>query len=58
MWTRVKALPLAQKRELLEWMGADARPLRPVDRAWGMYRQLPAVLRDEMKKDLRDLMES
>ncbi|QYA99150.1 HNH endonuclease [Streptomyces anulatus] len=58
VWTRVTALPLAQKRELLEWMGADARPLRPVDRAWGMYRQLPAVLRDEMKSDLQGLLES
>jgi hypothetical protein len=58
VWERVKALPGKQKRELLEWMAADVRPLSPVERAWGMYRQLPAALRDEMQRDLRDLLES
>lgn len=58
VWERVKALPGKQKRELLEWMAADVLPLSPVERAWGMYRQLPAALRDEVQRDLRDLLES
>ncbi|MFE2931532.1 HNH endonuclease [Streptomyces sp. NPDC059221] len=58
VWERVKALPGRQKQELLEWMAADVRPLSPVDRAWGMYRQLPAALRDEMHRNLQELLES
>ncbi|MFF9072279.1 HNH endonuclease [Streptomyces sp. NPDC014872] len=58
VWERVKALPRRGKQELFEWMEADGRPLRPVDQAWGMYRQLPAALRDEMRRDLQDLLES
>ncbi|WP_406419806.1 HNH endonuclease [Streptomyces sp. NBC_00842] len=58
VWERVKVLPSRQKQELLEWMTADVRPLRPVERAWGMYRQLPAALRDQMASDLRSLLES
>ena len=58
VWERVKALPSRQKRELLEWMTADVRPLKPVERAWAMYRQLPAALRDEMRRDLHELLQS
>lgn len=58
VWERVKALPVRQKQELLEWMTADVRPLKPVERAWGMYRQLPAALRDEMRQDLTELLQS
>ncbi|MYX76264.1 HNH endonuclease signature motif containing protein [Streptomyces sp. SID3915] len=58
VWERVRALPVRQKQELLEWMTADVRPLRPVERVWGLYRQLPAALRDEMQRDLRELLDS
>ncbi|MFJ5225757.1 HNH endonuclease [Streptomyces sp. NPDC088400] len=58
VWARVRELPVRQKRELHAWMAGDVRPLSPVQQAWGMYRQLPAAVRDEMKQDLHDLLES
>ncbi|WP_455362238.1 HNH endonuclease [Streptomyces sp. SYSU K21746] len=58
VWDRVKELPTRHKRELLAWMTGDVRPLSPAEQAWGMYRQLPAAVRDEMKGELRKLLES
>ncbi|MCA1219920.1 HNH endonuclease [Streptomyces sp. 8L] len=58
VWDRVGQLPLRYKRELLAWMVGDVRPLSPAERAWGMYRQLPAAVRDEVKRDLWKLLES
>lgn len=49
---QVRALPDGQQQELLEWMADDFRPLRPAERVWSMYRQLPAELRDGMRRDL------
>ncbi|WP_328582129.1 HNH endonuclease [Streptomyces sp. NBC_00370] len=58
VWDRVGQLPLKYKRELLAWMAGDVRPLSPAERAWGMYRQLPAAVREQMQQDLRDLLRS
>ncbi|MEU3185858.1 HNH endonuclease [Streptomyces sp. NPDC006923] len=58
VWDRVRELPVRNKRELLAWMTGDVRPLSPAEQAWGMYRQLPAAVRDEMKRDLRELLQS
>ncbi|MFF0749015.1 HNH endonuclease [Streptomyces sp. NPDC004267] len=56
VWDRIKELPLRGKRDLLAWMKADCRPLSAADHAWGMYRQLPAVVREELEGDLESLM--
>ncbi|KOU35503.1 HNH endonuclease [Streptomyces sp. WM6378] len=58
VWDRVKELPLRHKKDLLAWMTGDVRPLSPAEKAWALYRQLPAVVRDEVKSDLRKLLES
>lgn len=58
VWDRVRELSVRQKRDLLTWMTGDIRPLSPAEQTWGMYRQLPAVLRDEVKRDLRELLQS
>ncbi|MFH8606599.1 HNH endonuclease [Streptomyces sp. NPDC018029] len=58
VWDRVKELPVRFKKDLLLWMAADARPLNGAERAWGMYRQLPAELRDEVRRDLEALLKS
>ncbi|MFJ2773364.1 HNH endonuclease [Streptomyces sp. NPDC087300] len=58
VWDRVKELPVRFKKDLLLWMAADARPLSSAERAWGMYRQLPAELRDGVRRDLEDLLKS
>ncbi|MER7315395.1 HNH endonuclease [Streptomyces halstedii] len=58
VWERVKALPARQRRELLEWMIADVRPLTLIDYAWGLYRQLPGALRDGMRSQLQELVDS
>lgn len=58
VWDRIKELPVRYKKDLLLWMVADARPLNGAERAWGMYRQLPAVLRDELRRDLEVLLRS
>jgi hypothetical protein len=57
VWDRVKELPLRHKKDLLAWMTADVRPLSAAEQAWGMYRQLPAAVRDQVKRDLRNLLE-
>ncbi|MET9481894.1 HNH endonuclease [Streptomyces sp. NPDC006638] len=56
VWLRVRELPLRHKRDLLAWMVGDVRPLSPAEQAWGMYRQLPAAVRDELKQDLKELL--
>lgn len=58
VWDRIKELPVRFKKDLLLWMAADARPLTGAERAWGMYRQLPAELRDEVRRDLEALLKS
>lgn len=58
VWDRVKELPKRQKMDLLAWMAADVRPLSPAEKAWGVYRQLPAAVRDEVEQELRDLLRS
>ncbi|MEV6791639.1 HNH endonuclease [Streptomyces sp. NPDC051320] len=58
VWDRVKELPARHKRDLLVWMKADCRPLSEAEKAWGMYRQLPAVVREELERDLEALMRS
>ncbi|MFE3737435.1 HNH endonuclease [Streptomyces sp. NPDC059134] len=58
VWVRVANLPLKDKRELHAWMTRDVRPLSPAEKAWGMYRQLPAAVRDEVERDLGVLLES
>jgi hypothetical protein len=58
VWDRIKELPKRHKADLLAWMVGDVRPMSPAESAWGMYRQLPAVVRDEVKDDLRDLIKS
>ncbi|MFD9329127.1 HNH endonuclease [Streptomyces sp. NPDC060065] len=58
VWDRIKELPVRHKRELLLWMAADARTQTDTERAWGMYRQLPAELREGIKQDLDELLES
>ncbi|MEU0641692.1 HNH endonuclease [Streptomyces umbrinus] len=58
VWDRIKELPVKYKKDLLAWMAADARPLNAAERAWGMYRQLPAGVRDGVRQDLEALLES
>lgn len=57
IWDQIEALPDKNRKALLAWMVHDARPVTPTDRVWGMYRQLPAVLREELKRDLYDLLQ-
>ncbi|MFD7230551.1 HNH endonuclease [Streptomyces sp. NPDC059881] len=56
VWDQIAELPLRYKRDLLAWMAADARPLSAAERAWGLYRQLPAVRREELKAQLEALL--
>jgi hypothetical protein len=58
VWDRMKELPLRSKRDLLAWIKADCRPLSPAEKAWGMYRQMPAAVREELERDLEALMRS
>jgi hypothetical protein len=58
VWDRIKDLSRQHMKNLHAWMVGDVRPLNPAEHAWGMYRQLPAALRDELKADLRDLLQS
>ncbi|MFE5948047.1 HNH endonuclease [Streptomyces sp. NPDC056480] len=58
VWDRMKELPVHGKRNLLAWMKDDFRSLSPVEKAWGMYRQLPASVREELEGDLEALVES
>lgn len=58
VWDRVRELPVRFKKDLLLWMAADARPVTAAERAWGLYRQLPAELRDEVRRDLEALLKS
>ncbi|MET9801393.1 hypothetical protein [Streptomyces sp. NPDC006368] len=54
----MKELLLRGKRDLLAWMRADCRPLSAAEAAWGMYRQMPAAVREELERDLEALMRS
>ncbi|MEV6181213.1 HNH endonuclease [Streptomyces sp. NPDC052015] len=58
VWDRIKELPVRNKRELLSWMTVDSRAQSATERAWGMYRQLPAELRDGVRRGLEELLES
>ncbi len=58
VWDRVRELPARGKRDLLTWMKVDHRPLSPAEKAWGLYRQLPAAVREELASELEALMES
>ncbi|GAA2139380.1 hypothetical protein GCM10009760_21550 [Kitasatospora kazusensis] len=58
VWDRVKDLPNKERQTLLAWMIHDARVVSATERAWGMYRQLPAVAREEIKRELYDLLRS
>jgi hypothetical protein len=58
VWDRIRALPNPDRKVLLAWMMHDARPLADRDRAWGAYRQLPAALREQVRRDLYDLLNS
>ncbi|MEU9013036.1 HNH endonuclease [Streptomyces sp. NPDC048479] len=56
VWDRMKELPARGKRDLLAWMKVDHRPLSAAEKAWGMYRQLPAAVREQLESDLEALM--
>ncbi|MFC9588310.1 HNH endonuclease [Streptomyces sp. NPDC056944] len=58
VWDRIKELPGHGKGQLLAWMKADFRPLSPAEKAWGLYRQLPAAAREVVRRDLDSLMNS
>ncbi|WP_189829800.1 hypothetical protein [Streptomyces zaomyceticus] len=58
VWDRVKELPVQGKRHVLAWMKADLRPLSPAEKVWGMYRQLPAAVREELEGDLVSVLKS
>lgn len=58
VWDRVKELPIRYKKDLLAWMAADARPLSEAEKVWGMYRQLPASVRERLREDLEALLKS
>ncbi|MFF8290347.1 HNH endonuclease [Streptomyces sp. NPDC016309] len=58
VWDQMKELPVQGKRELLAWMKADRRPLSAAEKAWGMYRQMSAAVREELEHDLEALMRS
>ncbi|MEU0369853.1 HNH endonuclease [Streptomyces sp. NPDC006283] len=58
VWDRMKELSGRGKKDLLAWMKVDFRPLTDAERVWGMYRQLPAAVRDELETDLEKLMRS
>lgn len=58
VWDRMAELPKRGKQDLLAWMKVDCRPLMPAEKVWGLYRQLPAAVRDELRRDLEALMRS
>jgi hypothetical protein len=58
VWDRLSTLPRRCQRDLLEWMRADCRPLSEAERAWGLYRQLPATAQEDLQRDLENLMGS
>ncbi|WP_282791805.1 HNH endonuclease [Streptomyces sp. CC224B] len=58
VWDRVAELPKRNKQDLLDWMRADRRPLGTTEQVWALYRQLPAAIRDELRRDLEELMGS
>jgi hypothetical protein len=58
VWDRVRELSGRHKKDLLRWMQADRRPLNEAEKAWAMYRQLPAVARKELERDLEALNKS
>ncbi|MFF2508330.1 HNH endonuclease [Streptomyces sp. NPDC058067] len=58
VWDRIADLPRRAKQDLLSWMEADFRALTPTEKAWGAYRQLPAVAREELHRGLEALMRS
>ncbi|MFE1550501.1 HNH endonuclease [Streptomyces sp. NPDC058718] len=58
VWDRMKELPVQGKRQLLAWVKTDFRPLSPAEKVWGMYRQLPAAVREGLEDDLEALMRS
>ncbi|MEU7646640.1 HNH endonuclease [Streptomyces huasconensis] len=58
VWDRVTELRRRDKQELLDWMKADGRAMSQMERVWAMYRQLPAVLREDLKRDLDSLLGS
>ncbi|QIB45586.1 HNH endonuclease [Streptomyces aureoverticillatus] len=58
VWDRVTELPRRGKQELLNWMKADGRAMSQTEKIWAMYRQLPAVTREELQSDLDRLLGS
>lgn len=58
VWDRVRELSGRHKADLLKWMKDDRRPLNEAEKAWGLYRQLPAVAREELARDLEALIKS
>ncbi|QDQ11759.1 HNH endonuclease [Streptomyces spectabilis] len=58
VWDRMAELPKRGKQDLLAWMRSDCRPLTPTEKVWGMYRQLPAAVREGLQRDLETLMGS
>ncbi|WP_223774825.1 HNH endonuclease [Streptomyces sp. 135] len=58
VWDRVTELRRRDKQELLSWMKADGRAMSQMERVWAMYRQLPAVLREDLRRDLDGLLGS
>ncbi|MBW5423103.1 HNH endonuclease [Streptomyces sp. BG9H] len=58
VWDRVTELRRRDKQELLSWMKADGRAMSQLERVWAMYRQLPAVMREELQSDLDRLLGS
>lgn len=58
VWDRMTELPKRHKQDLLAWMKVDFRPLSQAEKTWGLYRQLPAAVREELQRDLEALMRS
>ncbi|MFI5529142.1 HNH endonuclease [Kitasatospora sp. NPDC051853] len=56
VWHRITSLPLRSKQDLLAWMVHDARTASEGERVWGLYRQLPAAQREDLKGRLYDLL--
>jgi 5-methylcytosine-specific restriction endonuclease McrA len=58
VWDRIQELPKKEKSKLLSWMVADRRSMSQTEEIWARYRQLPAVHREALSKQLATVLAS
>lgn len=51
----IRALPRAERAELRLWMTENRRRFTKTEALWAKYRQLPALIRDEVKRLIDEL---